>query len=193
MNDGISMADSSLSYMSGDDVAKMVAKMGVGTLLGKMDVQSAYQIIPVHPEDHWLLGMQWQGRVCVWTPASPLVCSQHPSFFTAVARGVGCESPRSENLLSAPIIFTAVANALEWVVKAQGVRDFITAGAPATEECQANMTCLSHTYEQFGVPLAPHKSEGSATCSKFLGIDIDTMSMELRLLADKLLKVKETV
>ena len=69
--------------------------------------------------------------------------------------------------------------------------DFITAGAPATKECQANMTCLSDTCEQLGVPLAPHKSEGPATCLKFLGIEIDTTSMELQLPADKLLGIKE--
>ena len=36
---------------------------------------------------------------------------------------------------SAPTIFTAVADALEWIVKARGVRmlldDYITVGAPA--------------------------------------------------------------
>jgi len=120
VNDGISVADSSLSYMSVDDVAKVVVQMGEGALLGKADVQSAYRIIPVHPEDRWLLGMQWQGRVFVDT---------YLPF----------------GLRSAPIIFTAVADAPGWIVKAKGVRmlrhyldDFITVGAPATGECLAN-------------------------------------------------------
>ena len=67
--------------------------------------------------------------------------------------------------------------------------DFITAGAPVTKECQTNMTCLTDTCEQLGVPLAPHKSEGSAMCLKFLGIKIDTTSMELQLPTDKLLRL----
>ena len=147
MNDGISVADSSLSYMS-VDIAKVVVQMGPGALLGKTDVQSAYRIIPVHPEDRWLLDMQWQGRVYVDT------CLPF-------------------DLRSAPIIFTAVVDALEWIVKARGVRvlchyldDFITVGAPDTGECQANMICLAQICEQLRVPLAPHKCEGPSTCLK---------------------------
>ena len=33
---------------------------GQGTLLAKFDVKSAYQNIPVNPEDRYLLGMKWQ-------------------------------------------------------------------------------------------------------------------------------------
>ena len=56
VKDRISVAGSSLSNTLVDDVAKVVVKMGVGALLGRMDVQSAYRIIPVHPEEKWLLG-----------------------------------------------------------------------------------------------------------------------------------------
>ena len=39
--------------------------LGRGTLLAKFDVESAYRIIPVHPNDLYLLGMQWQGNYFV--------------------------------------------------------------------------------------------------------------------------------
>ena len=55
------------------------------------------------------------------------------------------------------------------------------------------MACLSQTCEQLGVLLAPHKCEGPSTCLKFLGIEIDSVSMELRLPEDKLHRVKESV
>ena len=84
-----------------------------------------------------------------------------------------------------PIIFTAVADALEYIVKARGVR--------VLGHYLANMTCLAQTCEQPKVPLAPHKCEGPSTCLKFLGIEIDTVSMELRLPADKLQRVKKLV
>ena len=84
MNDGISVADSSLSYMSVNDVAKVVVQMGEGALLGKTDVQSAYRIIPIHPEDRWLLGTQWQGRVFV-DACLPFGLQSAPIIFTAVA------------------------------------------------------------------------------------------------------------
>ena len=98
------------------------------------------------------------------------------------------------------IIFTTMADALEWIVKACGVRimcnysdDLITVGASATGECQANIKCLSHTCKQLGVTLALHKCEGPSTCLKFLGIEIDSVAVELRLPADKLERVQKTV
>ena len=36
--------------------------LGRGTLPAKFDVESAYRIIPIHPNDRYLFGMQWQGN-----------------------------------------------------------------------------------------------------------------------------------
>ena len=46
-----------------DDVVAAVMDMGRGAVLAKIDVQQAFQIIPVHPQDRGLLGMEWEGRV----------------------------------------------------------------------------------------------------------------------------------
>ena len=35
-------------------------------MLAKFDVESAHRIIPVHPNDLYLLGMQWQGNYFVY-------------------------------------------------------------------------------------------------------------------------------
>jgi len=55
------------------------------------------------------------------------------------------------------------------------------------------MACLSQTCEQLEVLLGPQKCEGLFTCLKFLGIEIDSVSMELWLPADKLQRVKKSV
>ena len=52
--DGISKEICSLSYMSGDDVAARVVKMGRGSLMAKFDLKAAYRNVPVHPDDRWL-------------------------------------------------------------------------------------------------------------------------------------------
>ena len=57
VNDGINPELCSLSYISVDDVARVVALLGRGTMLGKTNIKSAYRIIPVHPADRLLLGM----------------------------------------------------------------------------------------------------------------------------------------
>ena len=41
-----------------DEVMRQVVLRGQGTLLAKMDLESAYRIMPVHPSDRPLLGMQ---------------------------------------------------------------------------------------------------------------------------------------
>ena len=47
----------SLSYASIDDAVATVAKLGRGTMLAVLDLKYAYQIVPVYPDDRWLLGM----------------------------------------------------------------------------------------------------------------------------------------
>ena len=52
VNDGIQDTLCSLSYVTQAVVAK-----GRGALMAKIDVKSAYQNVPIHPEDWWLIGM----------------------------------------------------------------------------------------------------------------------------------------
>ena len=56
-------------------------------------------------------------------------------------------------LRSALVIFTALADALEWIVKQQGVKflyhyldDYITLGKPNSTEYQANLEKMSDCY-----------------------------------------------
>ena len=53
VNDGADPQLCSLEYTSVDKVAKAVVAMG---LLAKIDIRSAYRLIPVHPTDRQLLG-----------------------------------------------------------------------------------------------------------------------------------------
>ena len=58
-------------------------------------------------------------------------------------------------------------------------------GRPYTTECKANFNLLVDTCD-LGFPIALNKWEGPATCRVFLGIEVDTMLLELRLPAHKL-------
>ena len=40
-----------------------VTKVGRGTMLAVLDLEYAYQIVPVHPDVRWLLGMEWGGEL----------------------------------------------------------------------------------------------------------------------------------
>ena len=51
VNDGIDPDLCSLSYITVEDIAIMASKLGPGALLAKVDIESAYQLISVHPQD----------------------------------------------------------------------------------------------------------------------------------------------
>ncbi len=61
----------------------------------KMDIMQAYRQIPVHPQDRRLLGMAWDGKVYV-------------------------DTTLPFSLRSAPLLFTAVADAAQWVMTKHG-------------------------------------------------------------------------
>ena len=55
------------------------------------------------------------------------------------------------------------------------------------------MWTLVATFASLGVPLEPFKLEGPASCLTFLGIELDTVTLQLRLPNDKLLRLKEAL
>ena len=64
VNDSIRKGPFTVQYMIMDDIDGIMS-LGQGTLLAKFDVESAYRIIPIHLNDRYLLGMQWQANYFV--------------------------------------------------------------------------------------------------------------------------------
>lgn len=96
-------------------------------------------------------------------------------------------------LRSAPKIFTAVADAVEWIVQRSGVRfvihyldDFLVIGAPGSSECAESLQCLLDVLARLGLPVALNKLEGPVTLLEFLGFEVDTLAMAIRLPPRKL-------
>ena len=175
VNDGIEPELCSLSYASIDDAVEMVLKKGRGTRLAKIDLESAYRIVPVHPQDRLLLGMRWEGKVYLDT-ALPF------------------------GLRSAPKIFTALADGLIWIMIKQGIRsvlhyldDYLFAGDPGTSECAEALQLALNLCERLGVPVAEKKVEGPVTSLVFLGILVDTEAGELRLPEEKLARLRALI
>ena len=114
--------------------------------------------MPVHPEDRPLLGMAWKGKLFVDT-ALPF------------------------GLRSAPKIFSAVADALQWILAANRVEslhyldDFIVFGPPDSPACCRALEKAMEVCKRLGVPIAEHKTEGLAAILTFLGIEINTLNI----------------
>lgn len=168
INDGIDPCLCSLTYSSVEEVAEQVARLGPGALLAKIDIESAYRIIPVHPQDRHLQAVRWEGKIYV-DPMLPF------------------------GLRSAPKIFNAVADALNWHLQQSGIQfirhyldDFIIVGPPNSSQCQEWIAILDRECRALGVPIAAHKRDGPSTCLVYLGIEIDTVACHLRLPEGKL-------
>ena len=123
--DGIPSDLCSLTYIRLEQVVQRVVDLGIGAKMAKFDVQSAYWLVPVHPEDRYLLGVSWNRQIYM-DAALPF------------------------GLRSTPKIFTALAHAMEWNFKRNGIADtwhylddFITVSPPDSDECQANIALMT--------------------------------------------------
>ncbi len=131
-----------MSYVSLDDAARAVAQAGRGARLAKIDIKSTYRIVGVHPEDRMLLGMLWDD-------------------------GLYVDAGLPFGLRSAPKIFTAIADALEWVVHQTGVEvvlhylyDFLLVGDPHSEQCEIDLLKLLTVFDELRILVAEEKLEG---------------------------------
>ena len=76
VNDGISPPLYSLHSVTIDDAVHQISTLGTGCLLAKIDIQSAFCLLPVHPANRrHLLLMKWNAKYML-TLASPLVYEQ---------------------------------------------------------------------------------------------------------------------
>ena len=60
INDHIAQDDYLLDHTSIDDAIRILLWLGKGALMVKVDLKSAFQMVPVHPADWELLGMHWK-------------------------------------------------------------------------------------------------------------------------------------
>ena len=51
------------SYTSVEDMAEIISQLGQGSLLAKVDIEAAYRLIPVHPQDHPLQVVRFNATI----------------------------------------------------------------------------------------------------------------------------------
>ena len=175
VNDYIPKTLCSLSYITVNDAIDSIVELGPHTLLAKVDIKSAFRLLPVHPADRNLLAMEWCNNIYI----------------------DGC---LPFGLRSAPKLFNILADLLSWIAQQQGISqtlhyldDFLLVGPPHSPQCHHNLSTFMQLCTNLGIPLASEKIEGPSTCLTFLGITLDTARMEFRLLQDKLLRIKESL
>ena len=91
------------------------------------------------------------------------------------------------------MIFSAIADALQWSFRLQGVTwvsnyldDFVTVGPPGTVTCQSNLDRMLASCARLGSPVVPGKCVGLVMVLVFLGFELDTEQMIVPLAQEKL-------
>ena len=172
VNVGIPKMLCSLKYITVDLAIEHIKQIGQGTLLAKVDIKSAFRLLPVHPADRHLLAMRWD---------------QHIFIDTCLPFG----------LRSIPKLFNVLADLLSWILEQQLVTpvlhyldDFLTMGPPQSLTCSNHLFEIKDICSTLGIPLALEKIEGPSDCLTFLGITLDSQSMQARLPDDKLQRIR---
>ena len=163
VNDGIDPALTSIQYSSIDDAILHINQLGTGTLMAKLDIKSAYRN---HPHDRPLLCTQWKDTIYL-------------------------DTRLPFGLRSAPKLFTAIADTVLWIIWLNGVPwsihyldDFLIFAPPTSSDCYQFLQIACSICADLG--FTAHKIEGPTSCITFLGIEIDSVTAQLRLPAEKL-------
>jgi hypothetical protein len=142
VNDNIPDSASSVSYTRVSDAVKSIKSFGVPCFLAKTDIESAYRLVPICPNDHKLLGLQFQGKL----------------YFD-------CCLPMG--LSSSCKVFEAFSSALEFIINKKCpqtivhhlIDDFLVIG-PTKELCQQTLEKFLDLCAELNVPIAERKTEG---------------------------------
>lgn len=157
-----------VSYEGLDQAVEIVKKAGRGCFMGKLDVRHAFRNLPLAPSQYQLVGIKWENNY-YYDMALPMGASS------------SCQS------------YERFATALQWGAKAKLYIEFLThilddyfSAAITKEGCDRNLSLLIDKFEELGIPIAHEKTFWGAQTQIFAGIEIDSVTFELRLPLEKL-------
>ena len=171
--------DTSLTYVQYEDLdhcVDIIQSIGPNTLVAKADLRDAFRIIPIHKNDHRLLGFSWMGQY-YFDKHLPMGCS------------VSCQ------------IFESLSTAIQWILQkkllvkkmSHILDDFIFFGPPDSNICSHALQTFLTLADSLKLPVKHQKTVLPATCVMLHGIEVDTAAMTLRLPQEKLVEAREKV
>lgn len=176
VNDFIDSKLCYVKYASFDEAVSIVQELGQGCLLGKSDIKSAFRLIPVSPLDFDQLGFCFNGKY-YFDKCLPFGCS------------ISCAT------------FERFSTFLEFVVRRRStvgkmlhyLDDFLFGGSKGTNHCDIIMGHFDRCMTELGVPIADDKTEGPKTVICFLGIELDSDEMVVRIPMEKVNDISEKI
>ncbi|XP_077309907.1 uncharacterized protein LOC143929804 [Lithobates pipiens] len=171
LNSLIPSEEFSLKYASVDMAIQAILKTGTGTWLSKADISNAFKLLPIHPSLWCWHGIKWRQR-----------------YYFATKLTFGSKS--------SPWLFDTFAQALAWILlhvaQCQEVihylDDFLLIEPPGSPP--RDLGKLRVVFNNLNVPIAEHKVEGPSQAITFLGVSLDTNTMQASLPPDKLTRIR---
>ena len=175
VNDGIDKSFTTVQYHNVDNAISVLCRLGPGAFMAKTDIQSAFRIVPVHPDSQYLLGFKWKNMYF---------------YDRTLAMGLSASCQ----------IFETISTGVQWVAQHKlGITemlhildDFILFHTDRGM-CAAQLESFTTWCETIGIPLAPEKTEGPASTITFAGIELDSVRMEARIPQEKLDRYRKLV
>lgn len=169
INDSIPQELKTVSYQTVDDASKLLLRFGKGALKAKSDIEHAYKSIPVHPDDYELLGFKIADQFY---------------FDRTLPMGLSYSCQ----------LFEKFSSAIQWILSEKiGVKgcvhildDFLFLGSPNTVECKQALFAFHEIAKSLGIPIKEEKTVHPTTALTFLGLELDSNAMEIRLPREKI-------
>ncbi len=164
----IPLEEFSLHYHDIDQAITLIKNAGRGAWLAKVDITSAFKVMPIHPNFWHLFGIRWQ-----------------ENFYFSVRLTFGCRS--------SPKIFDMLSEAICWILSnnydipylVHLLDDFLIISPPESIPA-AYLLTTQKVFSELGIPLAQDKTAGPSTSIEFLGINLDSQKFQASLPKEKI-------
>lgn len=175
INDFIDPKLCSVQYTSFDEAVHMIQDLGANCSLVKVDLKDAFRLLPVKLSDIELLGFKFLDHYYV-DKCLPMGCSISCSHFERFSTFI-------EHYIKSQMSNGQLIHYLD---------DFL-GGDGDKAGCQSLLSCIVDCLEWLSVPLAEDKTEGPSEILVFLGLELDSRNMLVRVPKDKIIEVVDKI
>ena len=161
VNYNIADEHASVSYASVHDAVRAVLRSGSKSFMAKTDIEKAFRLLPLKPEQYHLFCFQWKGL-----------------FYHEKVLAMGARSSCQ--------LFQKFSSALAFIAKKHGIDvvhyldDFFFVKG-SSKSCKKDLLLFFSICKDINIPLVLSKTLGPDQIMEFLGLEIDTLEEVLRL------------
>lgn len=175
INDFIDPKLASVQYTSFDEAVSMIQKLDRNCQLFKMDLKNAFRLIPVRKEDFALLGFKFNEKY-YFDKALPFGAAISCSTFEKFARLLEfCIKEKMES-----------GNLIHYL-------DDFLGGDKSKISCAQSMSIFQTIMSAINVPIADEKTVGPTEVLVFLGLELDSINMTVKIPLEKILTTLEKI